>query len=395
MNDPVNRPEGPVRVSVIVPARNCPGQLRYCLDQLAASTEQGFELIVADDASTDDTAAVAESYGAKVIRLEKQAGPAGARNRGAEIATGDILYFVDADTGVHPHDIGAVVEAFDQDAGLSALFGSYDTKPTEPNFISQYRNLFHHFVHQEGQEEASTFWSGCGAMRKDVFLGHGGFDPGLYNRPAIEDIELGARLVKAGQRIAVKKHIQVTHLKRWTLWGTIRTDVFDRGIPWTRLILREGAMPDDLNTGVAQRVSLMLTALLLLTFVVGAWFQPWLCVLPVAGWLAIVGLDRWTLSHRMSTAGGWLVALATLAGLGWAAASAPWWAAASALWVAGIVGLNRRLYGFYARERGTLFAAAVVPMHILYFLYSGVAFGCGVLLHLRDRFTGGTAEQQS
>ena len=48
-------------------------------------------------------------------RGSRQEGPAGARNRGAEIATGEILYFVDADTGVHPTNIGAVIEAFDAD----------------------------------------------------------------------------------------------------------------------------------------------------------------------------------------------------------------------------------------------------------------------------------------
>ncbi len=377
-----------VRVSVVIPARNCPEQLRFCLDRLSTSTDERYELIVADDASTDDTAQVAEDYQAQVVRLEQRAGPAGARNRGAQLATGEILYFIDADTGVHPPNIGAVIEAFEQDPGLHALFGSYDTEPTEPNFISQYRNLFHHFVHQQGQEQASTFWSGCGAMLREVYEEHGGFDPGLYDRPSIEDIELGARLVKAGQRIAVKKHIQVTHLKRWTLWGTIRTDVFDRGIPWTRLILREGSMPDDLNTGVTQRVSLMLTAVLSLTFLAGAWVQPLLALLPVLGWLIILGLDRWTLKHRMTPAHAWGVALGVSAVLGWAIWLLPWWGALSAALVLGIVVLNRSLYAFYARVRSPLFAAAVAPLHILYFLYSGIAFGCGVLLHLRDRLKG-------
>ncbi len=378
----------PPRVSVVIPAHDCPDQLRFCLDRLATSTSDDYELIVVDDASTDDTAAVAESYGARVIRLERNAGPAEARNRGAQEAVGDILYFIDADTGVHPPNVADVIAAFDEDPGLDALFGSYDTQPTEPNFISQYRNLFHHFVHQQGREEASTFWSGCGAMKREVFLGHGGFDPGLYARPSIEDIELGARLVRAGQRIAVKKHIQVTHLKRWTLWGTIRTDVFDRGIPWTRLILREGEMPDDLNTGVAQRVSLLLTAGLLVTWLVGAWFAPVLLVLPFAAWLAVLILDTWTLEHGMSPAQSWMLVAFSVVGLGLFAVEAPVWAAVSAALLAGIVWLNRRMYAFYVRERCVPFTLAVIPMHVLYFLYSGVAFGLGVLCHLADRLRG-------
>jgi len=71
--------------------------------------------------------------------------------------------------------------------------------------------------------------------------------------------------------------------------------------------------------------------------------------------------------------------LTSLLALSWLA---PLWAGVSATIVLGIVFLNRALYIFYARERGSLFAAAVIPMHVLYFLYSGLAFGCGLLLHL-------------
>ena len=65
-------------------------------------------------------------------------------------------------------------------------------------FLSQYKNLVHHFYHHRGKREASTFWSGCGAVRKQAFLDAGGFDVERYTRPSIEDIELGYRLIKAG-----------------------------------------------------------------------------------------------------------------------------------------------------------------------------------------------------
>jgi hypothetical protein len=47
---------------------------------------------------------------------------------------------------------------------VDAVFGSYDDAPRAPNFIAQYKNLFHHYVHQHGKEEASTFWAGCGTV---------------------------------------------------------------------------------------------------------------------------------------------------------------------------------------------------------------------------------------
>lgn len=386
MTEPLSLGGEPARVSVVVPAYNCPGQLRYCLTQLAASECRAFEVIVVDDASTDGTPRVAEEFGAQLVVLPQNRGPAEARNEGARLATTELLYFVDADVGVHPGNIGAVLEAFDSEPDLDALFGSYDTVPTEPNFLSQYRNLFHHFVHQQGHEEASTFWSGCGAIRRQLFLDFGGFDPGLYDRPAIEDIELGARLVKAGHRIAVKKAIQVTHLKRWTLWPMIRTDVFDRGIPWTRLILREGGVADDLNTSMAQRVSLLLVASLAITLAVAAWFVPLLLLLPLLV-VAIVAIgDRYTLAHGVTPAASVVAVGAGAALLGWSSWLAPLPTTIMAALVGGVALLNLRFYSFYAEERGALFAAAVVPLHILYFFYSGLAFAVGMVLHLtQDR----------
>lgn len=372
----------PARVSVVVPAYNCPEQLRYCLTQLARSDCRAYEVIVVDDASTDGTPAVAEEFGARLLIMPENGGPAEARNAGAREASTELLYFVDADVGVHPGNVAAVLAAFEDDAELDALFGSYDTVPTEPNFISQYRNLFHHFVHQQGHEEASTFWSGCGAIRRQLFLDFGGFDPGLYDRPAIEDIELGARLVKAGHRIAVKKAIQVTHLKRWTLWGMVRTDVFDRGIPWTRLILREGSLPNDLNTSVAQRVSLLLVASLVVVLAVAAWFVPLLLLLPLLVLATVVVGDRYTLAHGVTTTAGVLALAVGTALLAWSVRLAPLWTAAMVGLIAAVVLLNLRFYAFYLRERGLLFAAAVVPMHILYFFYSGLSFAVGMSLHL-------------
>ena len=55
-----------------------------------------------------------------------------------------------------------------EEPGIAAVFGSYDDEPGAPNLVSQYRNLLHHFVHQTGRTEASTFWTGCGAVRRDA-----------------------------------------------------------------------------------------------------------------------------------------------------------------------------------------------------------------------------------
>src|SRR5262249_47747925 len=120
-----------------------------------------------------------------------------------------------------------------------ACFGSYDDAPAAPNFLSQYKNLLHHYVHQHAHILASTFWTGCGAMRRVVFLGLGGFDEQTYRLPSIEDIDLGYRLRRRGGEIRLLKEMRCAHLKRWTARSMLRSDIFERGIPWTMLLWRE------------------------------------------------------------------------------------------------------------------------------------------------------------
>jgi glycosyltransferase involved in cell wall biosynthesis len=88
-----------MKFSVIVPAYNAEKYIRTAIDSCLAQTYAAHEIIVIDDASTDGTAAIAESYPApvKVIRLGRNSGVSVARNRGAEVATGDWLAFLDAD----------------------------------------------------------------------------------------------------------------------------------------------------------------------------------------------------------------------------------------------------------------------------------------------------------
>jgi glycosyltransferase involved in cell wall biosynthesis len=174
-------------VSVIVPAYNRSRELRECLSALSRSVPPPLESIVVDDASTDDTSSVATEHGAIVLRLARNAGPAAARNAGGRAAQGDIVLFVDSDVVVAPEAIRRVVKAFEDDPALAAVFGSYDRRPRAPGLVSRYRNLLHHYTHQIGNPEAGTFWSGCGAIRRSVFVGVGGFDAARSPRPSIED----------------------------------------------------------------------------------------------------------------------------------------------------------------------------------------------------------------
>ncbi len=310
-------------VSIVMPVHNAERHFAASLESIEASTYRGFELIVVDDDSNDQSARIAESCGAVVIRLRSQAGPAAARNQGAKAAKGEILLFLDSDVVIKPDTIAKIVQAM-EDPTVTAVFGSYDDNPAEADFLSQYRNLFHHFVHQNSNSEAITFWAGCGAVRKEVFLAIGGFDAKKYVEPAVEDIELGYRLHHRGCRILLDKTIQVKHLKKWTFYSILRTDIFCRALPWARLMLEQGEITKDLNLKSTDRLSAGLVGLVTAA-------SP-LLVLEV----------------RLAYLQGLLLLILLL--------------------------LNRPLYRFFLLKRGITFAALSLPMHYLYYLYSGLSY---------------------
>jgi len=369
-------------ISVVIPVRNDAAHLRACLARLQASTHTDYEVVVVDDASTDDeTGEAAREMGVRVLRLDKNLGPAGARNRGAQSARGEHLFFIDADVCVHPETVGLVAAAFASDPTIDALFGSYDRTPGAGTLLAQYKNLFHHFVHQQGAYEASTFWTGCGAIKRSVFLEMGGFDES-YSRPCIEDIELGARLRRSSHRTVLRKEIQATHLKKWTLWGILKSDVLDRGIPWTELILRERNLPNDLNLRFTQRLAALIACALAGTILLGAWFHPAILLLPLLVLLGIQVLDSCSAGGRVNPLAGILVGLVVGAAVVMAVRAFGWWSLLPAGLVLAIVAINLPFYAFFARERHPLFALFVIPLHVLYYLYSGAALVLGTGLYL-------------
>jgi glycosyltransferase involved in cell wall biosynthesis len=324
-----------VTISVVIPAYNGGAALRECLASLAAHRHQFTEWIVVNDASTDDSIQFAEEFGARVIQAPVRKGPANARNLGALAATGDILLFLDADVRIHDDTIPRILQRFQDDADLTALFGSYDTDPAPLGLVSEYRNLLHSFVHHTGKSNASTFWSGCGAIRRELFLANGGFDVTFL---VVEDIELGMRLVRQQLRVVLDPSIQVQHLKRWTLPTMINTDIHSRGIPWAKLILSSGRMPNDLNLSWSNRLSVALALLL-------------------------------TLSTGLFAAG---FVLGTSAQLMWPGLLA------LLMMFAAIAAINMPFYRFLADRRSFKFASASMVLHLLYLFCCATAMTIAV-----------------
>lgn len=318
----------PSTVSIIIPVYQGGAEFRQCLAGVTQLSPLADEIIVVVDGEDDGSGAAAEVAGAKLIRQTGRFGPAAARNAGAKVAKGQILFFLDADTVPSPTVVAQVRDAFQNDNSLAALIGSYDDEPGDQSFLSQYRNLLHHYVHQTADSNAQTFWGACGAVRREVFFAVDGFDQAI-DIPAMEDVELGYRMVRAGHQIRLDKHIQIKHLKHWGVLNMIRTDVFQRAIPWSQLLLREERLDNNLNLSTDSRLSAMLIWLLFAALFLSI-FSP--------VWPVIAGLIAMALFY-----------------------------------------LNLALYDFFRQKRGWIFALSAVPWHWLYYLYGSASFAYVIL----------------
>lgn len=321
-------------LSVIVPMFNAAATIERCLAPLLEMLAKGQieELIVVDDGATDRSPEMASSHaGVRLLRMPKQAGPGGARNLGVEQARGSHVWFVDSDVIVRA-DAAAIVSQTFTDTGAGAVFGCYDDTPDAQNFLSQYKNLVHRYYHSRGNHDASTFWAGCGAVERSLYIELGGFDAERYRYPSIEDIELGYRIAATGRRIVLRPELQGKHLKIWRLKNLLHTEVFRRAIPWSMLMLERKHLTNDLNVSTGERLRAVLSLAVVLTGL--SW---------AAGWL-----------------GPWPFAIAT----------------------AVCVAANRDLLQFFVSKRGPWFGLRAFAYHQFYYLYSSAAFAYSSLLHL-------------
>jgi glycosyltransferase involved in cell wall biosynthesis len=321
-----------MKLSVVIPVHNGGDDLRRCLEALAGSTRVPDELIIVDDASTDGSAQLASRFGTVVTSQSwHPVGPARSRNRGVAQAHGDILLFIDADVMVHRGTLAVIENHFTKDPEIAALFGSYDDDPPHRSLVSLYKNLQHHFVHHNSPREPASFWTGVGAIRREIFVRLGGFNE-CYERPSIEDIELGVRLKDAGYQVRLCPDVQVTHLKRWNIFSLLRSDILDRAVPWTRLILSTSRLPAELNLELKSRVSAMGVWILLMLAGLGFWFH------------------------------------------------AAWFGSLSLLGI--LIGTNFPLYRFFYERGGLWFAMGAISLHFFYFFYSSLTFGLVWIEHL-------------
>ena len=232
------------RVSVVVAARNAAGTLGPCLESLGRLTYPKVEILVADDGSSDDTAAIALRSGAMVVPSNGR-GPSAARNLAVARATGEVLAFTDADCTVDPGWLTALVAAL-RTAGVASAGGRQVNAVggVAASAESSRLDAFFRFVSivsdytrsATGPREVAHNASCTSAYWRRAFEEAGGFREGLW--PG-EDVDLDRRVRLCGHRCLFTPDAVVVH-HRPAAQGWLWSTMWRYGAAQARLVVLHG-----------------------------------------------------------------------------------------------------------------------------------------------------------
>jgi glycosyltransferase involved in cell wall biosynthesis len=308
-------------LSVVVAVRDGTATLTRVLTAILASEipRDDYELIVVDDASSDWSPEVAARYADTVVRLTaRRSGGAYARNRGAELAQGEVLAFVDADAMVRPDTLPRMLRMLYDHPELDAVSASHDQGAGAQNLVSQYWNLLLHFGEQSQAGTSGNVASPCAVVRRDVFFAAGMYDEWRFETVGLEGIEFAHRLEDSGHNVFSSRDLGITGLKHWELRSVCR-EVWHRSALLARSLGYQRtrvAVPSEVVFTLSRALAPAFAALCFLAF--SAAFLP--------------------------TPNAFVKA---------------------AIVLLGAVALNLPAYAFFAKARGIPFAILVAPLHLL------------------------------
>lgn len=229
---------GPLFISVIIPVFNRSETIEQCLASVVRHADDHVEVILVDDCSSDDTIERARAFPCRTAALTERVGPGRARNEGALLARGDVLFFLDADCVLVDNVFALIWETFGCDPDLGVLQGWYTRESScHDNVATVYKDAYYDFFFGRiGRGHVSTVSTHCLAVQERVFEALGRFS--LSVKGAIEDGDLGFRLASGKHPIYLEPVFAVQHLKRYTVRSLLKIDA-RYAFAKVKLLLRE------------------------------------------------------------------------------------------------------------------------------------------------------------
>ena len=237
MNVRGSEASAPPWVTVVIPARNAGNTLDACLQAVWESSFHDIEVIVVDDGSEDDITAICRRYRCTVLRQSaNRMGVGAARQYGLDASRSPYVFFTDADVCLAYDAIAQGVQFLETAPRLAAAVGSYSTDCGQDNLLSRYKQFLLHQLHQDASGKTCILTGCCSIVRRNMVVEAGGFATSGRFALILEDAELGLRMTGMGHQIALLPSMQASHLKRYTFWRLVKSDLLGRAAPWTVLM---------------------------------------------------------------------------------------------------------------------------------------------------------------
>lgn len=257
------------KISVIIPNHNGARTIGTCIEALQRSAYDEFEVIVVDDLSSDESCDITGRYPCRLIRLPEHRGASVARNTGAAAATGEILFFIDADCVVSENTLGMVESAFERHPGC-VIGGSYAPLAYDDTFFSTFQSIFINYSELRKQEP-DYIAAHAMVISRELFMKSGGFPEDFM--PIIEDVEFSHRLKRSGIRLVMDSSILVRHIFNFDLERSLR-NAFRKSKYWTGYSLSNRDLFSDSGTASVELKFGVLSAPLIWLFIIFSVLHP-------------------------------------------------------------------------------------------------------------------------
>lgn len=201
-------------LALCIPAYNAASYLPRLLTSAAQQTVPFDEILVYDDCSSDDTAAVAEAYGARVVRGDVNRGCSAGKNRLAEETSCEWIHFHDADDELFPHFVETARGWMAKESPPDVVLFAYEYRDNETGELLSIRTFDDEALRRDPitytiREQVNPF---CGLYHREAFVKAGGYDLDpdvLYN----EDVAMHCRLARRGLRFAADPAVTVINYR--------------------------------------------------------------------------------------------------------------------------------------------------------------------------------------
>lgn len=298
-------------ISIIIPNYNSSKTLKDCLEAIFKWNNDNYEVILVDDASNDNFLEIVERFPVKIIGLKENRGAAFARNRGSEVAKGEILLFIDSDIVIQKNTLPLILKSFEENKEIAAVTGFFLKEHRNKNLISQYDNLFIHFLYTQLPKYTLTPYTSILAIKKEILKEMGGFDEKIKGATS-EDIELGWRLKDKGFKVLLNKELQVEHLKCYSFKKFIKNK-FKLAFDWMLMFLRKKGRQE--NNQVKSNawwlpINVIITFFVVTGFLGGIIFFPFFFILIISLIILVIFNINFLVFYKKEK--GWLFTFCAL-----------------------------------------------------------------------------------